>query len=147
MGIKVLFLDIDGVLLSTRSCIAQGGPVDPRTPTDPDKLDGVALGLVRKLCFETGAQIVVSSTWRERHPASELEKLLDLEILDVTPQLLGQCRGEEVAAWLFAHPNVEKYAILDDQDDFLEHQQAVFVQTEFENGLQWEHYRRLIDLL
>lgn len=147
MGIKVLFLDIDGVLLSTRSCIAQGGPVDPRTPTDPAKLDRVALGLVRKLCFETGAQIVVSSTWRERHAASELEQLLDLEILDVTPQLSGQCRGEEVSAWLCAHPNVEKYAILDDQDDFLEHQQAVFVQTDFDNGLQWEHYRRLIDLL
>lgn len=147
MGIKVLFLDIDGVLLSTRSCVAQGGPVDPQHPTDPSKLDAVALGLVRKLCFETGAQVVICSSWRERHTRQELQEMLELDILDVTSTLTDHSRGHEVLAWLERHGNVEKYAIVDDHDDYLAPQQPHLVLTHFEDGLQWAHYKRLIHLL
>ncbi len=147
MGIKVLFVDIDGVLLSTRSCIAQGGPPTKENPTDPRLLDPVALGLLRKLCFETGAQVVVSSSWRERHTREELEAMLEMPVLGVTPVLDGEGRSEEVNAWLRAHGNVERYAIVDDEPQFDAVHQKRLVLTDFEDGLLWQHYRQLMALL
>jgi hypothetical protein len=43
-------------------------------------------------------------------------------IIDRTLDLPGRSRGEEIAAWLAAHPEVELYAILDDHSDMLPHQ-------------------------
>ena len=43
-------------------------------------------------------------------------------VIDRTPDLTGHSRGEEIAAWLAAHPEIKVYAILDDQRDMLPHQ-------------------------
>jgi hypothetical protein len=43
-------------------------------------------------------------------------------IIDRTPDLPGRLRGEEIEAWLAAHPEVEVCAILDDDSDMLPHQ-------------------------
>jgi hypothetical protein len=38
-------------------------------------------------------------------------------------------RGHEVQYWLDEHPEVERYVILDDDNDFLPHQRGNFVRT------------------
>jgi hypothetical protein len=43
-------------------------------------------------------------------------------VIDKTPDLPGRLRGEEIEAWLALHPEVQVYAILDDESDMLAHQ-------------------------
>lgn len=151
---KVLFLDIDGVLNSARTCVAFGGPLIGGFPHGFDEtnmrlFDHAAIGLVRKLCHETGASIVLSSSWRIIHSVHECANGLDLPIFDQTPSLnhRGRIRGEEIMAWLAAHPEVTRYAIVDDDSDMLEVQIPFFVQTDFKEGLSFANYESLQCLL
>lgn len=127
---KVIFLDIDGVL----NVIPQG----------QDKYGGIFhQHFVDNLAWiiqETGAKIVVSSSWRH----SGLQFILDMwrdrdlpgEVVDITGDRLDlDCfsfqRGVEIQEWLDVHPEVTKYVILDDDGDMLRHQWPNFVQTSF----------------
>lgn len=143
---KVLFLDIDGVLNSHRSIYAFNGCPHGFTPEHMALFDHVAIGLVRKLCQETGAVIVLSSSWRLLHATKEVAAGLNLPVIDRTPSLTGN-RGQEIAAWLAEHPSVTVYAIVDDDSDMLESQRAHFVQTSHEDGLQFRDYQALLRVL
>lgn len=151
---KVLFLDVDGVINSQRTCVAFGGPLIGGFPHGFDEtnmrlFDHAAIGLIRKLCHETGASIVLSSSWRIIHTVHECANGLDLPIFDQTPSLnhRGRIRGEEIMAWLAAHPEVTRYAIVDDDSDMLEAQIPFFVQTDFKEGLSFANYESLQCLL
>lgn len=144
---KVLFLDVDGVLNSTRSAVGLGGIPHDTAPEQMGLFDLTALGLIRNLCKETGASIVLSSTWRLSRNPVEMGRALSLPIIDKTPHFgYSKCRGTEIADWLSKNP-VDKYAIVDDDSDMLPEQMPFFVKTTFENGLLWEHYKQLIQLL
>lgn len=143
---KILFLDIDGVLNSTRSCVGLGYIPHDVKPKDLPYFDQVALGLVRNLCTETGAQIFLSSSWRILHDVKHLGVALDIPIIDKTP-VLNTIRGKEIAAWLSDRNDVQRYAIVDDDSDMLPEQAPHFVQTNCEDGLLWGHYKRLMELL
>lgn len=147
---KVLFLDIDGVLNSERSCLAfQGFPHDFEG-RGKAKFDWTAVALIRRLCGETDASIVLSSTWRILHSVHECANGLDLPIFDATPRIAGydgKVRGDEIDAWLNAHPEVTSYAIVDDDSDMLEKQKPFFVQTDFRAGLTLDDYLQLKQLL
>jgi hypothetical protein len=142
---KVLFLDIDGVLNSTRSCAAFDGYPLGITEEDLKKFDWVAVKLIQRLCDETGARIVLSSTWRLTVPFKDLAKALDLPIIDKTPVAFGRGRrGYEVSMWLAEHEEVvDKYAIVDDLDEFVEEQQEFFVQTDPSIGLSYLNFLKL----
>jgi hypothetical protein len=60
-----------------------------------------------------------------------------VQCFDVTPILhdpeLG--RGYEIQAWLNEHPEVERYAILDDNSNLLEHHMMNLFQTTPEEGI------------
>lgn len=129
---KILFLDVDGVLNSTRSrsflALSKG-----------------ALRRLRSIVEQTGCKIVVSSTWR-KHEFSRvrLRKTLrykGLEIYDITPDFsrgsIGErgCRGDEIQEWLDRHPETTAYCILDDDSDMLDSQLRNFVQTDMDYGL------------
>ena len=109
---KVIFLDVDGVLndwdtsaLSKylwykKSCIEQ----------------------LQLLVKNTGAKIVVSSTWKYSDELlSKLKNVLEeygMFVHDVTPDL--DDKPPEIRAYLEAHPEIEKYVVLDDDDFFKE---------------------------
>jgi len=132
---KVLFLDIDGVVNSRDSTNFK----DSLWPLDPYKAF-----LVGKIQLETGCKVVLSSSWRH-HPdgVREVEKRI-VRIIDTTPTLLDK-RGQEVSAWLSEHPEVTRYAILDDDSDFFE-DQPLF-KTTFESGLTDEIAESVIEHL
>lgn len=151
---KVIFLDIDGVLNSYNYY------------KDMDTKDMLANPLDRKcvrrlshIVEATGAALVLSSSWRagwDRDPSrmdeacAELTHILseyNLEIFDRTP-FLGS-RAKEIRRWLFFHP-FTRYVILDDADaDWKKYRlEKNLVQTDFENGaLQDAHVHRAILLL
>jgi Swiss Army Knife RNA repair-like protein len=69
-----------------------------------------------------------------------------IRCFDVTPILhdLGLSRGHEIQAWLNEHPEVERYAILDDDNDMLEHQMVNFFQTSCRTGITPEIADRIV---
>ena len=140
---KVIFLDVDGVLNS-----AQDG-YSIRLKTDSH------LKLLQYIVKETGAKIVLSSSWRIGFtPASKnllaRFKEYGLELMDCTPELSGTCRGDEIRKWLeeFEVENdVERFAILDDEADMAEFTESNLIQTDTNVGLQKADAVRCIKLL
>jgi hypothetical protein len=128
---KVLFLDIDGVLNSDRSDLAFGGLPDGFMPHDLARFDPVALALVRRLCAETGAAVVLSSSWRLHHTVQEAAAGLGLPVVDSTRDLGSSFgRSDEITLWLATHPEVTHYAIVDD------------MALHWPNAPHWQHFVR-----
>jgi len=140
---KVLFLDIDGVLNSVRTCVAFGGY--PMKLEHIAAFDLVAIRLLHRLCDSAGVVVVLSSAWRLSHPFKEVGDALGLPIIDRTPSLPGP-RGAEIAAWLAEHPEVETWAIVDDDADMLDGQLPRFVHTNGEDGMAWKDYAKLCEI-
>jgi len=58
-----------------------------------------------------------------------------------------QIRGDEIDEWLSRHPEVSRFAIVDDVDDFLPKQRRYFVHTSYDLGLLDKHVKRLVAIL
>lgn len=125
---KVLFLDIDGVCNSSDYVIAKG--VRPGVYD----IDPVAAQRVKRIVAETGCEVVLSSTWRhDSEGVKQVEEQI-VKLYDKTPSL-GRVRGDEIKRWLEANPQVDRYAIVDDDDDMLKVQLPNFFKTTFKQGL------------
>lgn len=140
---KILFLDIDGVLNSYRTCMAFGGY--PFRSSQVQYLDQVAIKLLQRMCDSSGVEIVLSSTWRLSEDYKELGKALGLPIIDRTPSLDG-IRGEEIQQWLDLNHG-GPYVIVDDDSDMLESQMGNFVKTTHEEGYIWSTHVRVCEIL
>ncbi len=139
---KVVFLDIDGVL-NHPGTYSEGAPwrreeVERlRVPVDPG-----CMARLNRLIVETGAKIVISSSWRlfarweELGPALARYGLV-ADVIGETPDLVNDPvwleawrtrdgapfayerieRGMEISEWIAAHPEVTAFVILDDCSD------------------------------
>lgn len=151
MNIKVIFLDIDGVLNNKKWL---GAAHFNRTEDyNLKQLEPRAIHLLNELVAATGAKVVVSSSWRILHSKDELEKFLKAKgfahsLMDYTPnsKTHNGCRGDEIQEWLSEHPEVSSFVILDDNSDMGDVIDKL-VQTSFKRGLQKEHVERAIKLL
>lgn len=153
---KVIFLDIDGVLNSGKYIKRLDGEFDnPIYQMDP-----VAVARLNVITDTTGAKIVVSSTWRipfitHPTPLDALQRCM--KSYKITGEVIGMTcnkanairnrRGKEIQIWVNDHYNdIEKYVIIDDDSDMgriRTHQ----VLTKFEDGLQDFHVDRIIEIL
>lgn len=143
---KIIFLDIDGVLLN----ISSRG-IEPCAYCVKNLNDIVKI---------TGAKIVVSSTWRK----GGLEQIRFVlaqwgvtgEVIGITPVLSrvtersgftrGACRGDEIARWLEQNGPVDSFVILDDDGDMGELRSRL-VTTSFYTGLTRLHAAQAIGIL
>ncbi len=139
----VLFLDVDGVLNSASWFASQG-------PMGVTEVDPRAVRRIQRIVAKTGAKVVLSSSWRKRGDGpNELEdKLLaaGVPIDDRTPHLEGT-RGDEIAAWLAAHPEITTFAILDDDADAGDCAPERFVRCYWRTGMYGKHEKAVIALL
>lgn len=173
---KVLFLDIDGVLNSTtwlairREC----GTHDDEPHPQVSRLDPTAVKLLNEIIERTGAKIVVSSTWRMFGLESVNEVLREagatVQAIDVTPDFgplihpeiidaitagesmqkilaIAAVRGREIQDWLDRHPEASEVAIVDDDTDMGAKLKPRLVQTSFEHGLRRVEAEKLVALL
>jgi HAD domain in Swiss Army Knife RNA repair proteins len=108
---RVIFLDIDGVL----NC---------ESTTNPRKLPYVVeprlLELLKRLLTLADAKVVLSSTWRYDPAGVFSAKHWGIPFIDVIPDMPARPRRDEIVAWLKTHPEVERYAVIDDEDDELD---------------------------
>jgi hypothetical protein len=104
---------------------------------------------LRTIVRDTGAKIVVTSSWRTGRTLDNLSGLLQaagchLDVLDKTSD--GPTRGNEIRAWLQRTPlHVTSFVVLD--DDWVDGLESRQVKTEFETGLRAAHVKRAIQML
>ena len=164
---KVIFLDIDGVLNTERHheyCYENG--ID-NSDEYGYLFDPIAVKNLARIVDESGACIVISSSWKY----SGLSTLVDMwsdrslpgRVIDITPDTesdefllnanledmeLFSCRGYEIREWLTTHgKGVDSYAILDDEQEMLPEQQGHFVQTNPAVGITEEDAEKVIGIL
>jgi len=135
---KVVFLDIDGVLNDTVTT--------KDLMNDLPKKDH--LDCLKTIIDATGAKIVLSSTWRLLPSARSAVKsalgTVGLEFIDITKELRD--RASEIQEWLSRHPDVEQFVILDDEEISGKFPNNL-VQTTFYHGLLPEHSEKAIKIL
>jgi hypothetical protein len=110
-AMNVIFLDIDGVL----NC--EGTP-NPRK--FPYTVDARLLSLLKGLLARTGANAVLSSSWRTDPVGLLAAKYYDVPFIDVCPDLPEVSRCEEMLRWLSEHQAVHRYVVIDDESDCLD---------------------------
>lgn len=110
---KVIFLDVDGVLNSDEY-------FDKIKNLDIDgiqsEVDVEKIKLLKRTIDEAGSKVVLTSSWRYTRNAQELKKLL-LEFgisTDSTPFIQNK-RGLEIKQYLSEHLDVEDFVIVDDE--------------------------------
>jgi hypothetical protein len=108
---KVIFLDIDGVLNCRKT---------PNPRKFPYIVDEQLLARYHAVLRRTGARTVLASTWRYDPVGCFAAKHHGVPFIDVTPDLPKQPRSKEVVEWLRQHPEVTRYAVLDDDNDGLD---------------------------
>ncbi len=140
--VKIIFLDVDGVLNSVAFWTS------PRYIRGRHAIDAEAVVLLNRLTDRTGARLVVSSTWRKRGARAMRQTLRDVGItapmLGITPDLshrergplwVATERGTEIQAWLdTTRRQVNRFVILDDDND-MAHLADRLVRTDYHVGL------------
>lgn len=157
---KIIFLDIDGVLNSV-DYFEQTKGCKGYTEINPEKVK-----LLKEIVERTGAELVLSSTWRclaknnsePEHPMytylTDTLKEYGMKIIDHTP-CIGQNRPKEIKAWLDNQQDKDvRFVSLD--DDFPEYEYKEFgignclVRTSFYEkygGLRQEHVEKAVEIL
>ena len=163
---KFVFLDIDGVL-NCESFIHKLHKEKLNHMSDYETIRDItetfmpsAIENLNNLIEQTGAEIVVSSSWRKLYTLKQLRGILKKNgfkypeiIIDKTPNFNVQwnveyCRGEEIYRWLEDKDYLNhSFVILDDDSDMgrlLEN----LVKTNWKgNGLEKEHIEQAVKLL
>ncbi len=163
---KIVFLDVDGVL--NHACTKER--FNGYNGIDKDNLQNFA-EFMRLAWTEEETEIVLSSSWREdKGHAGEIinngyqyicDRLasVGLTIYDITPsyeRIWGfPNRGEEIAAWLSEHQDLEitGYVILDDEHlaEFKEYGLSKrWVRTSWDSpkgGFQTKHIEKALSMM
>ena len=126
-NMKVIFLDVDGVLNSEDHAIychenpkfiEEGGSI---------WVDPYPVFYILQLIEELDLKLVISSSWRTWDLESTIEEFnrykslckLTPHIVGITPRNMDdqvwEDRGEEIQYYLDSHPEIENYCIIDDE--------------------------------
>lgn len=153
---KVIFLDIDGVLNCQSSKSRCGGFIG---------IDNSKTKILRMIVEKSDAKIVLVSSWKSdwHRRDKELQNIhgnyLDnklkrqrLKVLDKTKDHGGN-RGEGIVEWIAKHPDVTAWVVLDDEifKDYEERGiMPHLVKTDFDSdggGLHEEHVSAALKIL
>ena len=157
---KIVFLDIDGVLVNRASLMNRENKWT-HSNCAPE-----CVAALNRLIEHTEAAIVVSSVWRIGASLAELRDILHGhfgmkgKVIGKTPRfpyndipgttdLSEEMRGMEIDRWLQDHGDryaVESFVILDDDSDMGIHKDRL-VQTAFEVGLTDANVDRAVQVL
>ena len=148
---KILFLDIDGVLNTDGF----------RDFFGPNRVDPFLVENLASIVFRTGCNIVISSTWRfnmddvfSALQCDAFQNKPSQTVIDrVTNSVIGSTfdlgsRKEEILGWVNFPPDdviIEKWVAVDDLE--LDLPSSNFVLTSDESGLQMDKVEEVIEKL
>lgn len=150
--LKVLFLDIDGVLLPGRAYMLPNQTNNPYVTV----FDPCAVSMLNSALAKQGRKIVVHSSWVKHWTKQE-----------ILAHLLGQGLREEdfhddwytdprfhwrydrVRDWMSRHKEVTDWIVVDDEvpssAEDLKFLQGHVIFTDFDEGITLKNYRQLLD--
>ena len=156
---KVIFLDIDGVLNSEEFL----------NNNSNEAIDINCVRILKNIVDKTGAVIVMSSGWKlwfndNMMPEDGYSQCLydilcsfDIKIFGKTPDFsteeirtrktFSHIKAKEIIAWLNSHETVEKYVVIDDLDLKNEEINNHLIRINKEVGLTEEDAIRVIDMI
>lgn len=159
-GLKIIFLDVDGVL----NCHSTKDMCGMHTGIEDKKVS-----LLKQIVDSTNAKIVLVSTWKEwwfkeprlKSKQDELANYLDekfkkqgLAIADKVDDYYGLNRGDAILEYLrklkWAGLEVDKYVVLDDElFDYMKTKITKnLIRTSYDkNGLEMKHVRKAVEKL
>lgn len=162
---KIIFLDIDGVFNSSDYGHSEEYLIETAGMSDAEimliahhtHLDRKAIAIFNELVKRSGAEVVLSSTWRGKYSPEEMTKMLkdrgaEFEIKEATPVLFGKInsripRGKEIAHYLkMLEKQPEAFVILDDHDDML-HLKSNLIQTSMKTGITQDDVEKALKIL
>lgn len=127
---NIIFLDIDGVLNTTRYRKIQMKYDHISEEEAQFNFDPISLKYLSSIINETNAYIVISSTWRynrdDKNDRYWNEIFFNLKRYNLENRIIGatedlrdiyntiSCRGYEINEWIERHGEVSNYVILDD---------------------------------
>ena len=150
---NIIFLDIDGVLCTPRACAA----------TDntgmSSYLDPIGCQLVKRLCEDNNAKIVISSAWRLTYDNIAMRAILNaacpsLGDFILTDEKLWKTqnfvisydnegsseRGLEISGWIYNNAaTFNNFVILDYLPDMMPLQDSL-VQCNYNDGISYMNY-------
>jgi len=149
---KILFLDFDGVMVTDRYQEQLTASNCPLRDYYGAKFDPVCVECLRQIVDKTGADIVVTSTWKMDKGIQKMweARCLPGKVIGITPDVDLIHRGNEVEAWLDTETGIVRYVIIDDcpiLDFFNEEQQPHLFKVDERAGLNEETTRRVIGYL
>lgn len=155
---KLIFLDIDGVLNSERFYDNNKDMDFYLQPFDP-----LSIACLKRIVEATDAKIILTSSWRggwskdpsknhtEGNILNRVFTSYDLTIFDKTPNLSTRIRPLEVLAYMKScNFPIEEFVVIDDHDFQWKqyHMAHRFVQTDFKDGgLMDKHVEPCIKIL
>lgn len=139
---KVLFLDVDGVLNNLNTDEKLGEELGVFQGFDG--IDSKLLSRFLNWIKDKDVKIVLSSSWRGHNGLCAHLNSKGIHWISTTPK--GTIRGQEIEEWLKSNPGFTHIAILDDIDD-MHPLQKYLVHTEPLKGLQDVHIQKLDKLL
>jgi hypothetical protein len=108
---KVIFLDIDGVLNCKKT-------ENPRK--FPYVIDLELLDRLKGLAEQTEAKIVLTSTWRLDPIGRLAARHFGVPFIDCSPDMPEAARHKEIKTWLAENPDVDRFVVIDDECDGLD---------------------------
>lgn len=113
---RIVFLDIDGVLSTFREVCHRLAPGEKRIR--PYAFSPKAIQTLNDIYLASNCSLVISSSWRKIYSLDDLrdlfrERKILAPIIDKTDGI-GP-RGIEIIAWLSEHKEVTDYIILEDE--------------------------------
>lgn len=158
---KVIFLDIDGVLNTERYVIEQYKKTGKPHSTHHSEFDPICMENLKDFIKQTDAYIVISSSWRlGNHKTDKGWKtlinrfntygLLD-RIIGCTPCLDDQykdmcCRGHEIQKWLDDNKNIDNFVIIDDDRDMF-HLISKLAKCNFKDGFSDKVKQKALEII
>ena len=161
----IIFLDIDGVLNTEQWHLNEG----QNAPQDQygDAFDPEAVANLALIIAETGAEIVLSSTWKcfglDGIKEMWKDRGLPGKVVGITPNTIsdeillkvnleeveaGFLKGYEIKEWLSKDgEQVQNYAIIDDVEGFLPEQKSHLVLVNATFGLRKKDAEKTIKVL
>lgn len=156
---KVIFLDVDGVLNSEEFLESN----------HKEAINRASVSILKDIIDKTGAVVVLSSGWKlwfdeNMMPrdgyAQQLSDVLheyDIALFDKTPDFsteeiraaktFSKVKAQEITAWLHAHKIVRKYVVLDDLYLGVPEINAHLVKTDARIGITEQDATCVIDMM
>lgn len=143
---KILFLDIDGVLNTPEFLIKK---------KDSKSMDPKAVDILNKITNITKCKLIISSSWRHLYPTLE-ENICDFKLYNIQGDIIGRTpskdfvvrnqRGKEISSYIRnSNHAIDDFLILDDDSDVGKLKNKLIL-TDSKTGLLDCHKNKIIEI-